>query len=37
MWRAEAGAWTVRVGRNAQTFLGAETFEVDKDFSWSGL
>jgi beta-glucosidase len=35
--RAEPGTWTVKVGRDAQTFFGGETFEVGKNFSWSGL
>jgi hypothetical protein len=34
VWRAEPGKWTVRIGRDAQTFYGAETFEVGKDISW---
>ena len=37
VWRAEPGTWTVRIGRDAQTFYGTETFEVGKDISWTGL
>jgi len=37
VWRAEPGTWTVKVGRDAQTFYGAETFEIGKDISWTGL
>ena len=36
-WMAETGTWTVRVGVDAQTFVGAETFEVGSSMPWIGL
>jgi beta-glucosidase len=33
----EKGTWTVKIGTDAQTFYGAETFEVGHDMPWVGL
>jgi beta-glucosidase len=33
----EKGIWTVRVGIDAQTFYGSESFEVGHSMPWTGL
>jgi beta-glucosidase len=34
---AEKGTWTVKIGVDAQTFYGAETFEIEENMPWIGL
>jgi beta-glucosidase len=34
---AEMGTWTVKIGVNAQSFYGGETFEVGSSMPWIGL
>jgi beta-glucosidase len=36
-WRVENGEWKVKVGKDAQTFFGSETFTVEHDIEWRGL
>ncbi|WWC89936.1 uncharacterized protein L201_004865 [Kwoniella dendrophila CBS 6074] len=36
-WRAEAGQWRVKVGKDAQTMCVEAVFEVPRKFEWIGL